>query len=130
MHQDIQTFSDLTAIETVGALTVDLEYRIHGHCIATVCVNDQWYIELGRGQIKVNLFDPISLKINLLDFKEGSSGIEIVNFSVNGLEILPKYQHLASRPTNYIDFYGEWSLVIPAPFYLWYHQITGQGWIA
>lgn len=130
MHQDIKTFSDLTAIETVGALTVELRYRIHGYCLATVCINDLYYIEGGYGKIPVNLFDPISLRINLLDFTEGNGGLEIEYFGINGLEVLPKYQHLASKPTNYIDFYGPWSMEIPSPFYVWYHKITGQGWIA
>ena len=132
MHQDMQTFLELTDIETVNALTLELEYQVHGHCLATVCINDSWYVEPYHqsSTLKVNLFDPISLKVNIVDFREGDSGIEIRKFSVNGLEILPKYQHLATRPTNYIDFYGEWSLEIPSPFYVWYHQISGQGWIA
>lgn len=130
MHQDIQNFSDLTAIETVGVLNIELKYKVHGHCLATICVNNQWYIESGHVIIPINLFDPISLTVNLIDFTEGSSGIEIEYFGVNGLEILPKYQHLASKPTIYIDFYEEWQLNVPAPFYVWYHNITGQGWIA
>lgn len=130
MRQDIQNFSDLTAIETVHALTIELRYRVHGHCLATVCINDAWYVESGQATIKANLFDPISLTVDLIDFREGDSGIEIEYFGINGLEILPKYQHLASKPTNYIDFYGQWRLDVPAPFYVWYHQITGQGWIA
>lgn len=129
MHQDIKTFSNLTDIETVHALELKLEFKRHGNCSATICINDNWYVD-EPGVIHVNLFDPISLRVNMLQFEEGSSGIEIVNFSVNGLEVLPKYQHLATHPTNYIDFFGEWSLEIPAPFYVWFHQISGQGFIA
>lgn len=130
MHPDIQNFSDLTAIETVHALNIELRYRVHGRCLATISINDNWFVESSPANISINLFDPISIRINLLDFDEGSSGIEIEYFGINGLEVLPKYQHLASRPTNYIDKIGEWSLEIPAPFYVWYHQVTGQGWIA
>jgi hypothetical protein len=50
--------------------------------------------------------------------------------AINGLEVLPKYQHLATRPTNYIDRLGLWRMEIATPFYIWYHEITGQGWIA
>jgi hypothetical protein len=130
----MHNFSDLTVTETVNVLNVELRYKVHGYCLATVCINDLYYIEpwqsVGYSKIPVNLFDPISLKINLLEFKEGTSGIEIEYFGVNGLEVLPKYQHYASKSTNYIDFYGDWTLEIPSPFYIWYHQITGQGWIA
>jgi len=129
MYQDIKTFSDITAIETVHALTVELEYKIHGHCLAYVMLNDYRIVHT-NAKISVNLFDPITLRINLLEFEEGSSGVEILKLTVNGLEVLPKYQHLANRSTNYIDFYDQWVLEIPSPFYVWYHQISGQGWIA
>jgi hypothetical protein len=130
MHHDIKNFSDLTAIETTNVLNIELRYKVHGYCLATVCINDCFYIENGSGRIPVNLFDPISLQVNLLDFKEGFDALEIEYFGINGLEVLPKYLHLASKPTTYIDFYGQWSFEIPANFYIWYHRITGQGWIA
>lgn len=130
MHHDIKNFSDLTAIETVNVLNIELRYKVHGHCLATICINDQYYVEGGSCQIPVNLFDPISLRVNLIDFKEGSGALEIEYFGINGLEVLPKYLHLASKPTTYIDFYNPWAFEIPANFYVWYHQITGQGWIA
>lgn len=129
MHQDIKTFSDITGINTVNSLVIQLKYKIHGNCLATVCINDRYYV-VGEGRIPVGLFDNISLRVNLLDFEEGTSGVEIEYFGINGLEVLPKYQHLATKPTNYIDFYGEWSFEINEPFYVWYQRITGQGWIA
>jgi hypothetical protein len=129
MPHDTQNFSDITAIETIHALTIEFEFKRHGHCIPHIQLNE-WGIEQDTGTISVNLFDPITLRINLFDFNEGTSGLEIVKFNVNGLEVLPKYQHLANKPTNYIDFYEPWYLHIPAPFYAWYHEITGQGWIA
>ena len=125
----MDNFSKITDIETVHALQVELEYRIHGNCIAYVMLND-YHIVHPTAKIAVNLFDPITLKINLLEFEEGTSGVEITKFTVNGLEVLPKYQHLANKSTNYIDFYDEWCMEIPTPFYVWYHKITGQGWIA
>jgi hypothetical protein len=39
--------------------------------------------------------------------------------TVDGIEILPKYRHLA----NYNQ------LVIAQPFYRWYHVVSGQGWL-
>jgi hypothetical protein len=129
MHQDTQNFSVVTDIETVHALKVEIEYKTHGNCIAYVMLND-YRIHHPNAMISVNLFDPIQLRINLLEFTEGNSGLEIVKFAVNGLEILPKYRHLANKSTTYIDTYDEYVLEIPSPFYTWYHEISGQGWIA
>jgi hypothetical protein len=39
--------------------------------------------------------------------------------TVDSIEILPKYQYLT------ID--GK--LTISEPFYRWYHQVSGQGWL-
>lgn len=39
--------------------------------------------------------------------------------TVNGQEILPKYSYLAQ----------DGILTIPAPFYAWYHEHSGQGWL-
>jgi hypothetical protein len=38
---------------------------------------------------------------------------------VDGIEVLPHYQHLA------VD--GQ--LIINQPFYQWYHTVSGQGWL-
>ena len=38
---------------------------------------------------------------------------------VDGIEVLPKYQHLAKH--------GQ--LTINQPFYCWYHTVSGQGWL-
>jgi hypothetical protein len=39
--------------------------------------------------------------------------------TVDGVEILPRYQHLA------VDR----QLTITEPFYQWYHRASGQGWL-
>jgi hypothetical protein len=39
--------------------------------------------------------------------------------TVDGIEILPKYRHLADLDV----------LSIPEPFYRWYHRISDQGWL-
>lgn len=125
----MKNFLDITAIETANALNVDLQYRVHGRCVFSVSVND-YYFEAGFGKVSVDLFDSITIKVDLLDFDEGTSGVEIDKFNINGLEILPKYQHLSSNKKCYIDKLGTWYFEIPCPFYTWYHQITGCGWIA
>jgi hypothetical protein len=124
----MNNFSDITAIETHGALAVQYNLIQHGETHSTNLINGQ-SIGYGTGRILVDLFDAVVLEITLHDFLEGSSGIE-VELAINGLEVLPKYQHLATRPTNYIDCLGLWRMEIATPFYIWYHEITGQGWIA
>jgi hypothetical protein len=39
--------------------------------------------------------------------------------AVDDIEILPKYSYLSN----------EGKLVIDQPFYCWYHQVSGQGWL-
>lgn len=39
--------------------------------------------------------------------------------TVDGIEILPKYQHLAKGN----------ALIVDEPFYQWYHRVSGQGWL-
>lgn len=39
--------------------------------------------------------------------------------TIDGIEVLPKYRHLANDRV----------LAINEPFYQWLHRITGQGWL-
>lgn len=131
MPQDIQTFSDLLDIDTRALLHVQVKITVHGAVKYTVQVNER------HTKSKVDtdhthyfdLLDPVSIKIDLLEFSEGTSGLEVF-VTVNGSEVLPKYQHLSSKQNSYIDSLGIWELNIPANFYTWYHEITGQGFIA
>ena len=129
MYPTMKNFSDITAIDTAEKLTVDIQLKSYGRCNYTVQLNNK-KINYCASRTNFDLFDPIELSIDLMEFDEGSSGIEVQLLSINGLEVLPKYQHLASRSTNYIDKLGLWNISIPAPFYVWYHEISGQGFIA
>jgi len=128
MPQDIQTFSDVTAIDTGCQLVVELTITQHGNTKQQIMLNGI-NIVAPYTRALFNLFSPIDLVVNLQDFDEGSSGIE-VGLKVNELEVLPKYQHLADKGTCYIDKLGVWTMTIPANFYTWYHAISGQGFIA
>lgn len=129
MPHTTQNFSDITDIKSDGQLTVELRLRTHGHTVGIVKLND-CLIEENHTIRQFDLFAPLLLTIDLLEFTEGSSGIEVELFAVNNFEILPRYKHLASSPTNYIDTLGKWYLEIPKTFYTWYHEVSGQGWIA
>ena len=128
MHQNIKTFSDITAIDTKSTVKVNLKLTRHGHTVSRVRLN-QIDIYVDQTTFEFDLFDPVNLEIDLQDFNEGSSGIE-VELNINGINVLPKYQHLASCPTNYIDQLGVWKMTIPSNFYMWYHTISGQGFVA
>lgn len=129
MHPDIQTFSDLTDIDTSNQLKVELELAIHGKIEYHFFVNGDEV--LGTNFTNTyDLLDPIRVMCTVDHFEPGFSGVEIKKLLINGVEVLPKYQHRASPSTAYIDFIGEWSLVIEQPFYVWYHVVTGQGWFA
>jgi len=128
MHRDIKTFSDLTAIDTCHKLVVDLAVTRHGQTDSIAKLNG-YVVNVDKVTFSLDLFDPVTLAITLLEFNEGTSGLEIA-LSVNGLEVLPKYQHLSSNKKCYIDTNELWTFEIPANFYTWYHGISGQGWIA
>lgn len=129
MPQDIQSFSDVTAIDTRNQLEVELRIRKHGHTVSSVTLN-RTQVHWTQYVSYWDLFDAINLQVNLTEFTEGVSGVEIEYFGINGLEVLPKYQHLASNGACYIDKLGIWKMDIPSNFYAWYHAISGQGFIA
>lgn len=129
MPQDIQTFSDVTAIDTRNQLQVELHIRRHGRTVGDITLNGtkiHWTQYIGYW----DLFAPVDLQVDLHEFDEGTSGVEIEYFGINGIEILPKYQHLADKGVCYIDKLGVWTMKVPANFYAWYHAISGQGFIA
>lgn len=127
MHQTMQTFSDLTGINPT--LDIVIVVAFHGKVSGTVIFNGHRCLS-GANHFQIGLFDDIQLASDIQQFTEGVSAIEITEFSVNGYNIIPKYQHLSSSKNGYHDHLGSWHLNIPGPFYVWYHSVSGQGWIA
>lgn len=128
----MKNFLEAQAIKDKLQLKIVLELKAVDICPLTLLVNDQ--VKFYGGLVgnncfiySVNLTDPISIKM-IID-RQHPQAVEIINFSIDGYEILPKYLNWANPATNYLDFTGIWRLEIPN-FYPWYHQITGQGWIA
>ena len=72
------------------------------------------------------LTDPIDLSVQI--YRNHPDAVMLA-LTIDNYEILPKYQHLATPPTDYVDFNTTWAFKIPS-FYPGYHGITGQGWIA
>ena len=101
-----------------------------GRLTQTLCYRGQW-----------PLLDPIGISITLRDkvyqSAPGDTAVRLQKLDIDGLAVIPTYAHLAQyhndhgqgRATDYLGFNGQWSLHIPRPFYQWWHEITGQGWL-
>jgi hypothetical protein len=127
MYPPIKTFSDLTGIDPT--LDIVIVVAFHGDVSGEVTFNGH-RCHSGVNHFQIGLFDDIQLTSDIQQFTEGVSAIEITEFSVNGYNVIPKYQHLSSSKNGYHDHLGSWHLNIPGPFYVWYHSVSGQGWIA
>jgi hypothetical protein len=110
-------------------LAVDITVRIHGYIFGRIEFNGQSCVE-GLNHFSADLHDDLHLVSVIQKFAEGTSAVEIADFTVNGYNVIPKYQHLSSSGNAYHDWAGAWEMVIPKTFYAWYHTASGQGWIA
>jgi hypothetical protein len=119
MYQDMKNFSDITAIDINNQLEVDIEIIKHNDPDFAFSVNG---IPL-ESKMYFGLLDQIRFSCKI-----SKGAVEVARITINGKEVLPIYQHLATPATNWIT--ADWEFVVPALFYPWYHEITGQGWIA
>lgn len=127
MHQDIKTFSNVLDINTADQLRVRLVIESHGKIHYRMRLNGHLVSDL-ESEYTLDLFSPISLVCTVIDPNGGA--VEIKMLSVNGTEVLPKYQHLAKPQTAWIDTAGVWEFATSETFYPWFHRISGQGWVA
>ena len=127
MLPDINNFSNILDIDTANQLEVRVILHVHEQVEYCMQLNHH-KIESQDQTIFLDLFSPIQLTCQIANVDKGA--VEIKRFSVNNKEILPVYQHLANPPVAWIDKTGIWRMDIPAPFYTWYHKISGQGWVA
>ena len=127
MHPDIKTFSQVLGIKP--RLEVSITVVKHGNLNCDVRFNNILCHE-GLNIFNVGLEDNLTLSSVISEFEEGTSGVEITDFTVNGYNVIPTYQHLSISGNAYHDWIGRWEMAIPGPFYAWYHTASGQGWIA
>lgn len=127
MHPDIKTFSNILDIDTRDLLQLQLAIAVHGNIHYRMRLNGHLISDLDT-VYTVDLFSVINLKCTVFDACAGA--VEIKLFSVNGTEVLPKYQHLACPKTAWIDRPGVWEFRVDQSFYPWFHKISGQGWLA
>ena len=127
MHPDIKTFSD--TLGTNPKLDITVTVQIHGYISGRVDFNGvRCYA--GVNHFQIGLLDNLELVSVIDKYVEGSSAIEITEFTVNGYNVIPLYQHHSSSGNAYHDWIGNWQMSIPGPFYTWYHAVSGQGWVA
>lgn len=110
----MKTFSDLLDIDTDHLLTVQVTLRQHGQVAYKFTING-----INTVNAKLSLFDNIQLECRVLEVEAGA-GVEILQVTVNGIDIMQ---------SSYLNEVSVWQVNIPAPFYAWYHQISGQGWL-
>jgi hypothetical protein len=127
MHQDIQTFSEALDIKT-DRLQVELELETHGHIEYRMRLNGHLILD-DVTHLTLDLLSSINLTCRVTHINNGGA-LEIKKLRVNGHEVLPKYQHLAVPSTAWIDEVCVWELHTDRPFYPWFHEISGQGWVA
>lgn len=127
----MKNFSEATAIKSTLTSVIELMLTPVEQCVCVALVNDRVVHDGLLDSYKsisvegYPIDGPVEIKIITTRVHPEAVKVGVV---IDGLEIIPKYQHLAQPPTDYLDFNGEWTLKIPN-FYPWYHEITGQGWI-
>jgi len=117
----MKNFYDITVIDTKDKLKIQIELIEHDNPKYSFFVNDFNITPIFY--IKADLLETLSFKCNVRN-----GAIEVAKIIINENEVMPKYLHLATPPTSWIT--TKWEFTIPGPFYPWYHEITGQGWIA
>lgn len=127
MHPDFKTFSEISGFKP--RLEIRIVLKKHGEVKGTVAFNN---VDVSEGEniFNAGMYEDLIIQSTISDFKEGTSGFEITDFTVNGYNVIPIYQHYSSSGNAYHDWIGKWNMVIPGPFYAWYHNASGQGWIA
>jgi hypothetical protein len=127
----MKNFSELTYIKSTLTIKIKLSVTPVGILPCLIKLGSEILYEdlITQPQIfdvELPLTDSIDLTVQI---NRHHPTAVILDLSIDGYEIIPKYQHLATPPTDYINFNTTWTFKIPN-FYPWYHNITGQGWIA
>jgi hypothetical protein len=139
----MKNYSDLLDINTRLRLHIELEPV--GTPDITVSVNDiiNDYPGLSDNIILdyyIDLLEPFSVNIELRNkhyTTEYETAVVIKRLSVDGIDLIPKYDYLAEYindhnknvPASYLGYNGKWTLTFDCPFYQWLHRSSKQGWL-
>jgi hypothetical protein len=114
-------------IDTQHRLTVSVKLKNHRNAHYKFYINDVEFKQADEVVVHFDLLESLHFKIELSDF---NSAVEVCDISINGRQVMPLYLHHASPPTNWIENIPLWEYNISSPFYAWYQEISGGGWIA
>jgi hypothetical protein len=110
-------------IDIDNKLIINYELKLHRDVSYEFYINDK-IINDTRGKVHLNLDDLINFSFKNIS---GDGAIEIIQISINDVEVLPKYLSRANPPTNWIENIEKWSFLISKPFYSYIQEITGLG---
>lgn len=142
----MKNFSDLLDIKTDIFLEIDLDPRFHGRApvVSVSCNHAQLFSGILDKKIclscSVDLVDDIRLEVQMRDKiydKRMETAIGLGPVMIDGIDItdycydLVRYDNDrgVNGKTMYLEHNGVWELEIPGPFYRWWHQVTGQGFL-
>lgn len=118
----MQSFSDITAIDTSNKIKISVDIKAFDKAEYELLINNHKV----NKSFAVDLLDPIDIVIN----KTGEGLVDIASISINDYEIMPLYLLHSDPPTNCLTSVTTWHLSIKPNFYVWYHYVSGNGWIA
>jgi len=123
----MKNFLEITVIKP--KLQLEFTYKPHGNFKHIVTVNGH-VCTPGKNEFSIDLLESIHIESTIFKKLNKSDAIEIVQAKVNEYTFLPLYMHLATNTNCWHDYEGKWQYKINKPFYNWFHEVSGQGWIA
>jgi len=127
----MKNFYEATVIKPTLELDVQITLRPVGSVPCTVTVNGNVVYKdtLTKNivvPVSVPLTDPVDITVQIQHTHPNAVEISV---NIDEYEILPIYQMFFDIKNCYLDNDNTWNINIPN-FYIWLHQVAGQGWIA
>lgn len=128
----MKNFYEATVIKPTLNLNITVTLEPVGECFCLFTINKQlWWGDVLKETTSFHAQSPLDAPIEFMikPTRQHPQAIIVKDISIDGHSIMPIYMNQANPPTNYLDFNHPWKLKI-SNFYPWFHEITGQGWIA
>jgi hypothetical protein len=131
----MKNYSDLRAINTKLDIVMELEPVGSVNCRFGI---DEILVDYELDQTleldwQIDVDSSFVFQIELTGKSTDSDGLLIKRLSVDGIDLVPKFTHLAQctlgTPTQFLGQLSKWTLTIDRPFYQWLHGATAQGWL-
>lgn len=106
---------------TDTSLTVKLAIGAEKLTNYTVSIAGRTFDRVKFASVKVDHLQPFSIEVNT------EAPVFINSITIDGISIIPNYNHLAQPQTNYVA--SKWTLTFDEPFYRWLHHARAQGWL-